>query len=73
MPAKLPSTVILEPVFVRDSRRRLRLVMDLLEQELRQQLALPNQHNDQSTKTEVHTNEDRRHLRARLQRAATAQ
>ena len=72
MPANLPPTVVLEPVFFRDSQRRLRLVMDLLEQELRKPLAQPNQHNDQSTKTEVHTNEDRRYLRASVQRAATA-
>ncbi len=72
MPAKLPPTVVLESIFVRDHQRRLRLVMDLLEQELRHQLAPPNQHNDQSTKTEVYTNEDRRHLRASVQRAATA-
>ena len=35
MPTK-PLRVKLEPVFVRDHQRRLRLVMDLLEQELHQ-------------------------------------
>ena len=34
MPKQSPLTVALEPVFVRDYQRRLRLVIDLLEQEL---------------------------------------
>jgi hypothetical protein len=73
MPAKLPPTVVLEPIFVRDHQRRLRLVMDLLELELRHQLAPPDQRSDQSAKTEVHPNEDRRHLRASVRRAAAAE
>ncbi|MDQ3254534.1 MAG: hypothetical protein M3R15_11600 [Acidobacteriota bacterium] len=72
MPAKSSLTVLLEPVFVRDHQRRLRLVMDLLEQELRQQHTPPEQYNQQTTKTEVQTDEDRGHLRAGVQRAATA-
>ena len=72
MPAKPLPTVVLEPVFVRDHQRRLRLVMDLLEQELRQQQTPLDQHNEQNTKTEVHEDEDRRHLRPRLQHAAAA-
>lgn len=72
MSAKSLPTLVLEPVFVRDHHRRLRLVMDLLEQELRQQDTPPHQHHEQTTQTEVHTNEDRRHLRPRLRRAATA-
>lgn len=69
MPAKLPPPVLLEPIFVRDSQRRLRLIMDLLAQELRQSRAPPHQHHDQSTQTEAHRHEDRRHLRASVQRA----
>ncbi len=65
MPAKLPPTVVLEPVFVRDYERRLRLVMDLLEQELCQQHTPPLQHNQQMMDSEVQTNEDRRYLRPR--------
>jgi hypothetical protein len=38
---KPPPTVVLEPVFVRDHQRRLRLVIDLLEQEASRQHALP--------------------------------
>jgi hypothetical protein len=34
MPKQSPLTVALEPVFVRDHQRRLRLVIELLEQEL---------------------------------------
>lgn len=41
MSAKLSPIVVLEPVFVRDHSRRLRLVIDLLEQELRHQLVPP--------------------------------
>lgn len=64
MSAKPLPTVVLEPVFVRDHRRRLRLVMDLLEQELRQPLAPSSaQDNTLITQTEVHTDEDRCHLR----------
>jgi hypothetical protein len=38
---KPPPTVMLEPVFVRDHQRRLRLVIDLLEQEACRQRASP--------------------------------
>jgi hypothetical protein len=34
---KPPPMVVLEPIFVRDHQRRLRLVIDLLEQEARRQ------------------------------------
>ncbi len=37
MPSKAPPRVRLEQVFVRDHQRRLQLVMDVLEQEFRQQ------------------------------------
>ena len=37
MPSKVPPRVRLEHVFVRDHQRRLQLVMDVLEQEFRQQ------------------------------------
>lgn len=37
MPTKPPPRVRLEPVFVRDHQRRLRLVMEVLEQELHRQ------------------------------------
>jgi hypothetical protein len=40
MPSKAPPRVRLEHVFVRDHQRRLQLVMDVLEQEFRQQQAL---------------------------------
>ncbi len=53
MSAKPLPTVVLEPVFVRDQQRRLRLVMDLLEQELRQPQTPLDQHHEQNTKTEV--------------------
>ena len=43
MPSKAPPKVKLEHVFVRDSQRRLQLVMDGLEQEFRQQHALETQ------------------------------
>ena len=72
MPAKLPPTVLLEPVFVRDHQRRLRLVIDLLEQDFHRQPTPLSQHNEQTTKPEVQTDEDRSHLRPRLQRATTA-
>jgi len=39
MPSKVPPSVRLEHVFVRDHQRRLQLVMDVLEQEFRQQRA----------------------------------
>ncbi len=42
---KPPPMVVLEPVFVRDHQRRLRLVIDLLEQEARHQHASPT-HSD---------------------------
>ena len=73
MSAKPLPTVVLEPVFVRDQQRRLRLVMDLLEQELRQPQTPLAQDNEQKTTTEVHEDEDRRHLRPRLQHAAAAE
>ncbi len=73
MSAKPLPTVVLETVFVRDQQRRLRLVMDLLEQELRQPQTPLDQHHEQNTKTEVHEDEDRRHLRPRLQHAAAAE
>lgn len=73
MSAKPLPTVVLEPVFVRDQQRRLRLVMDLLEQELRQRQMPLEQHSEQNTTTEVHENEDRSHLRPRLQHAAAAE
>jgi hypothetical protein len=38
---KPPPTVVLEPAFVRDHQRRLRLVIDLLEQEAHRQHASP--------------------------------
>ena len=38
MPKKeTPPTVVLEPIFVRDHQRRLRLVIDLLEQQAHRQ------------------------------------
>jgi len=37
MPSKAPPRVRLEHVFVRDHQRRLQLVIDVLEQEFRQQ------------------------------------
>ena len=37
MPKKPSPTVVLESLFVRDHQRRLRLVIDLLEQELHRQ------------------------------------
>jgi hypothetical protein len=40
-PKQSPLTVVLEPVFVRDHQRRLRLVIDLLEQELRRHKTPP--------------------------------
>ena len=72
MSAKPLPTVVLEPVFVRDQQRRLRLVMDILEQQLRQPQTPLDQHHEQNPKTEVHEDEDRRHLRPRLQHAAAA-
>ncbi len=38
---KLPPTVVLESVFVRDHQRRLRLVIELLEQQARRQHTPP--------------------------------
>ena len=72
MPAKPLPTGVLEPVFVRDQQRRLRLVMDLREQELRQQQTPSDQQNERTTKMEVQTDEDRSHLRARVQCATAA-
>lgn len=72
MPAKLPPIVVLEPVLVRDHSRRLRLVIDLLEQELRQQLAPPRHDSERPVQMEVHTDEDCSYLRPHIQRAATA-
>jgi hypothetical protein len=40
MPSKAPPRIRLEQVFVRDHQRRLQLVMDVLEQEFRQQQPL---------------------------------
>jgi len=48
MPSKPPPRVKLEQVFVRDHQRRLQLVMDLLEQEFRQQ-CLPGTHSQTIT------------------------
>ena len=57
MSAKPLPTVVLEPVFVRDQQRRLRLVMDLLEQELRQpQTPLDQQGKTQQTEKISHRN-----------------
>ena len=73
MSANLPPTIVLEPVFVRDHSRRLRLVIDLLEQELRHQLVPPLQDSGRPAQMEVHTDEDCSDLRASVQLAATAQ
>ena len=73
MPANLPPIIVLEPVCVRDSSRRLRLVIDLLEQELRHQLAPPRPLDERPSQMEVHADEDRSYLRPHVQRAATAQ
>ena len=43
MPNKAPPRVRLERVFVRDHQRRLRLVMDVLEQEFHQRYPLRTQ------------------------------
>jgi hypothetical protein len=61
-PKQSPLTVVLEPIFVRDHQRRLRLVIDLLEQELRRHKTPPESAADQTqpesprTKAASHNN-----------------
>lgn len=77
MPKKeTPLTVVLEPVFVRDHQRRLRLVIDLLEQEAHRQYIPPTNSQSQPKLgvpaksrriTPEATDENRCSLRSRFQ------
>lgn len=71
MSAKPLPKVVLEPVFVRDHERRIKLVIELLERELQKQHTPSDSTNIQTQNTEVTVNENSSNLCSRIKCAST--